>query len=386
MFLRRLFKKNNDARSFLYRKIALTFFSISVIVAIVIFAVSFSWATVTITPTVKQVSDTVSLVVQEEPLSIAGAVSGAVIQQELEAAGTFTPTAVNTVQEKVSGTLTVVNTSGRPQPLRATTRFLSSGNVLFRSTEFVTVPANGQADVAVVADASGDPGNLSGMRFILPALWPEAQKQIYGVSFIKGTAGAREVRTVTDADISNAQSELLKQLEKKFELMLDAEKTKVSASSVASAIRSDSVDRTSDHAVGEQAKEFTLTLKARFTAVLYDEQKFNAVLHEALLGNLSSGYQLIDPLPSDIQSAIVRIDPAAHAATLSVQATGGKIRTDDLQPYHKKDLIGLSRDDIVEYFRGYDDISDVSVAFYPFWVTTAPLLIDHITIRILKGR
>ncbi|MDP2630332.1 MAG: hypothetical protein Q8P56_02895 [Candidatus Uhrbacteria bacterium] len=386
MFLNRFFKKRDATRADLYRKIAISFFSISVCIAIVIFAISFSWATVTITPVVKQMTDTVAVTIQEEPVSIVGALSGKIIVQELEAAGTFTPTAVSTIQEKATGTITVVNSSSRTQPLRATTRFLSAQNVLFRSTGFVIVPANGQIEVSVIADVAGDPGDLRAERFTLPGLNPDAQKQIYGISFSAGAGGAREVRAVTDADIASAEAEVQKKLQEKFALILDTEKTKVSAPAVASATRSEIVSRMVDRAVGEQAKEFTLKLTVRFTAVLYDEQKFIAALRQSLLQNLSTGYQLIDPVASDIQSTITQVDPASHSAIISSSVTAGKIRTDDLQPYHKKDLVGLSQDDITAYFTGYDDISNVSVAFYPFWVKRAPLLLDHITIQIQKER
>lgn len=385
MFLHRFMRKKNDSRTDLYRKIALSFFSISVVIALIIFFVSFSWATVTITPIVKQLSDTVSLTVQEEPLSASGAVPGKIVRRELEASGTFTPTAVKTVEDRASGSITVLNTSGRTQPLRVTTRFLSSGNILFRSTEFVTVPAQGSVDVPVIADAVGDPGNLQSERFTLPGLNVDAQVRIYGTSFTKGAGGSQEVRAVTQTDISNAETELLAKLQEKFVLMLDAEKTRVNAAAVGSTVKNSQVSHSSDRAVGDQAKEFTLTVKAEFIGVLYDEQKFISAIHRALLANLSTGYQLIDPLISDITSTITSVDDAAHSATISANAIAGKMRNDDLQPYQKKDLAGLSREDIATYFKGYDDISDVTVSLYPFWVTRAPLLVDHITIRIQKN-
>ncbi len=384
MFLNRFFRRKNDSRTDLYRKIALSFFSISVVIAVIVFLISFSWATVSITPIVKQLTDTVSLTVQEEPVSTSGAVPGKIIRQELEASGTFTPTAVSTVEDKAAGSITVANTSGRPQQLRATTRFLSTANVLFRSTEFVTVPAQGSIDVPVIADIVGDPGDLQRERFTLPGLHADAQAKIYGTSFTKGGGGSREVRAVTETDITNAEAELLRKLQEKFNLMLDAEKTKVNAPAVASAIKSSRVSHTSDRAVGDQAKEFTLTVKVEFIGVLYDEQRFAAALHQSLLTHLSTRYQLIDPQMSDITSTVLLVDDATRSATISSRVTAGKMRTDDLQPYQKKDLAGLSREDIVTYFRGYDDISDVSVSLYPFWVTRAPLLVDHITIRIQK--
>jgi hypothetical protein len=385
-FDRILHRKKYDANAYLYRKIAITFFSISAVVAIVIFAISFSWATITLVPAVKPISDTIVVPFQEEPITLSGAFAGTLVQQELEGAGTFTPTAVSTVEGKATGTIAVVNTSSRAQPLRATTRFLSAENILFRSTAFVTVPAGGQIEVPVIADSAGEPGDLNKARFILPALWPDAQTQIYGVSFARGGGGTQTIRVVSSDDIIRAGAEVQKKLEDKFALLLDTEKAKVGAPAVASTLKSEVIEKTSDRSAGDQTKEFTVRLKVRFVAVLYDEQKLLSYLHDAMTQNLSTGYQLIDPLLEDTLGTIIALDSQTRSATVSFNVNAGRIRTDDLQPYHKKDLMGLAREDIITYFKGYNDITDVTVNFYPLWVKRAPLLLDHITIQIQKSR
>ncbi len=96
------------------------------------------------------------------------------------------------------------------------------------------------------------------------------------------------------------------------------------------------------------------------------------------------GYELINPRDEDITGTVKKVDPTSSTATIIFQVLAGKIRTTDLALYHTKDLAGLSKDDIIAYFKGYDDIKDVSVSFYPFWVMRAPLLIDHISIVVSK--
>lgn len=384
MFLNLFQNDKNSARTHLYRKIAVSFFSISVVVALGIFYVSFSWATVSLTPTVKSYTDTARLIVQDTatPSSDPSVVPGHIVQQELEGVGTFTPSQQKTVTGKMTGGLTVVNKTDNAQQLRATTRFLSSSGTLFRSQEFAVVPAHGSTVIGVKADQEGQVTGLENDTFTLPGLWPGLQKSIYGTGFAEGVGGSQEVRVITADDITHAQEDVQKKLEEKFSLLLDTEKPKVPAASVLTVIHSDIISKQTNHEVGQEAKDFELRLKVRFTAVLYDEQKAVISVSQGLSQRLSQGYQLI-PLKSDaLTASIASIDTATKTAVLSLAVHGGKIRTDDVLPYQKRDLLGLSRNDILSYFQGYDDIEHMEVSFYPFWVTRAPLLVDHIRIVI----
>lgn len=386
MFLNFFNRDRDAARTHLYRKIAVSFFSISVVVALGIFYVSFSWATVTLTPKVKGFTDTARLVVQDTstPSSDHSIVLGHIVQQELEGVGTFTPSQTKTVTTvgKMTGGLTVVNNSDHAQQLRATTRFLSSRGILFRSQEFAVVPAHGSAVIPVIADQDGQVTGLESDTFTLPGLWPGLQKSIYGTSLNSQAGGSQDVRVISADDITHAQDEVQKKLEEKFSLLLDAEKPKVSAASVLTVTHSDVLEQHTNHEVGQEAKDFELRLKVRFTAVLYDEQQALAAVSQSLTTRFSQGYQLI-PLQSDaLTASIASIDTTAKTAVLSLAVHGGKIRTDDVLPYQKRDLLGLSRNDVLSYFQGYDDIEHADVSFYPFWVTRAPLLVDHIRIVI----
>lgn len=385
MFFKQFFhKRRAEGHARIYRSLALSFFGVSVIIAIIVFYVSFSWATIRISPEVKAYMYSAALAVQDGVAS-QSALSGKILQKELEGSGIFTPTTAETRAGRVSGVITVVNKTSRPQPLRATTRFLNPAQILFRSESGVVVPAGGQIEVQVQADKEGDLGTIDTSRFTIPGLMQQTQSLIYGVSFRETASGVASVKKVTDADLERAENEVMQKLRDKFSLLLDALKPSFSANSVGSLYRSDILTRTASHTVGQETDEFTLRLNVRFTAALFDEQQMIARLAQLMQAELSSGYELMPLGPDRYTGTISSINNEQKSVMLQMNVQGAKLRTDDIQPYHTRDLVGLKKDAIIEYFRGYDDIKDVSVSFYPFWVTRAPLLVDHIKIIVDKS-
>ncbi|MEK7123021.1 MAG: hypothetical protein AAB855_04165 [Patescibacteria group bacterium] len=381
MFLSRFFHKQSDTRARVYRTIALSFFGISLAIALIVFYISFSWATITIIPEVTTFDTTTRVAMQEKGASTE-ALSGKIIERELEGAGTFVPSAVETKSSRFSGVLTVVNRTNRSQRLIQTTRFLSANDVLLRSQESAVVPAGGSVDIPVAADTDGDIGKIDTSRFTIPGLREPLQGDIYGAAFKQTTGTEQSVRKVTAPDIERAEQEVVKKLEEKFALLLDAEKASFSAPSVRSAYRSEVVKRTNSHAVDEQTDEFSLRLTVRFTGVLLNEQELTQRLMSTLQTKMSTGYDLLPIGPEQIAVTLDSADTESGQASLSIRATGSKVRSDDIRSYHTRDLAGLPKDAIIEYFRGYDDIKDIRVSFTPFWVTRAPFLIDHIKIIV----
>ncbi|MDO8656051.1 MAG: hypothetical protein Q7K45_02330, partial [Nanoarchaeota archaeon] len=109
----------------LYKKIALTFFVISIGIALIVFYISFSWATITITQKPEYFNANFNIKVAENLSSLASsdvAIAGKVIQTEMEAAGTFSTESITEISESPLAKITIINTTAKDQPLRATTR------------------------------------------------------------------------------------------------------------------------------------------------------------------------------------------------------------------------------------------------------------------------
>ncbi len=384
-----MFYHKKHPKTDLYKKIALTFFIISLGVALVVFYISFSWATITITQKPDYFTTNIAVKVAENlsvlPVSDV-AVAGKIIQTEMEAAGSFSAESVTETKQRVGGTMTLVNATNKDQQLRATTRLLNSDAFLFRTKTYVVIPAKGTIDVQVDADQDGDPNQSSLNHFILPGLWPGLQDKIYGKGFVQKTGGAMKAHILRGDDLEKAKKILIEKLKEKFSIMVDAPaalgdfKPKKLVKFLDIQVISVSVSAPLD----TQTEQFDVRLTAKATGVLYDEVGMMLKINEQLRTQLSIGQDLLPPTEQEVSYALSGVNLAEKVATVTVIAQAGKILGQDMELFNKQKLIGLTSDQIITYFKSYSDITDVHVRFYPLWVTRAPLLMDHIHILMKK--
>ncbi len=122
--------------------------------------------------------------------------------------------------QKAFGTIKIINAlDGKPQTLVATTRFRSPDGVIFRLVKATTVPGMkivndkvipGTVEASVVADSSGDSGNIGPTTWQIPGFESNARKfeKITGQSTAAmdgGSAGGKDTSIVTEADIATAK-------------------------------------------------------------------------------------------------------------------------------------------------------------------------------------
>lgn len=364
-----------------YRKIAISFFGVSLFLLGLVGYLFFSWATITVTPKALAVSegfmfDVVELQ-QGSDLEM-DQIPGKLVDQELEGTGTFSTKEGAPLVQRVTGMITVVNRSSKAQQLRETTRFLSSDGILFRSLAFVTVPSGGQTEVLVRADREGDLGSFDSTRFTLPGLWPGLQNQIYGNAFIQKTEGAGILKIVTQGDIESGIQEVVEKLKEKLKTLLEADGSTVQQ------IDARLTSAQTSAKAGDSADQFDVRVKAKVTAVIYSESNLRDAVTKKFLGKIGPGYDLLPPRDSDITASIEHVDAINKRASLKVVASAGRILSQDGLSIDKTSLAGKSSQEITSSFLASQDIENVSVKFYPFWVTRAPYLVDHINILVKK--
>src|SRR3989338_1558315 len=82
----------------------------------------------------------------------------------------YYPTGTKTISGIAGGEVVIYNKSNTAQPLVKTTRLLVANGALFRLSDRVLVPANGQVTAEVYADQSGSASDISPSRFSIPGL------------------------------------------------------------------------------------------------------------------------------------------------------------------------------------------------------------------------
>lgn len=378
-------KSISSVKSSLYRNIAISFIVLSIAIAVTIFYITFSWATIIVSPQKIQLSDSFVVTVGKDSTSFVDErLFGRVIRTSLDGSGTFSATAKEQQVQKAHGMITIVNTTGNAQPLRATTRLLSPSGFLFRTDSFIVVPAKGKVTVPVVADSKGSIEGLDLSRFTIPGLWQGLQKSIYGKDFEVNVKGDEEVSIVTQQDIDRAKEEVFQKVKNKFSLLLDIPDSSFQPKK--SVKISDVVikDFTASQKAGDRARDFTVALNAVGTGVVFDESDEMALMKERAKNQLGIGYEFVFGDDDRISHTLENLDEVKAQAHIRFDIQAGKVRGEDTSQFVKSNLTGLSKSQIKEYFSSYGDIAATDVRFYPFWVQRAPLLTDHIHILFQK--
>lgn len=369
----------------LYRNIAISFIILSIAIAVTIFYVTFSWATIIISPQKISLTDSFSVKVGKTPTSVTEEqLFGRAVQTMLDGEGTFSATSKESTKQRARGTVTIVNNTANAQPLRATTRLLTPDGFLFRTESFVSAPAKGKVTVPVIADKEGSVEGLSLTRLTIPGLWQGLQSSIYGQDFSVQTKGEEEVSLVTQEDIDRAKDEVLKKVKDKFSLLLDIPDTTFQPKKAVKISDVIVKEFTSTQKAGDKAKNFTVTLKVLGTGVVFDESESMALLKERAKSQLGIGYEFSFGEGDRVSYSLKEFDTVNSEAHVQLDVEAGKVRGEDPSQFVKSNLVGLSKNQLKEYFASYGDIADADVRFYPFWVQRAPLLTDHIHILFQK--
>ncbi len=378
-------KNQTRIKTSLYRNIALSFIILSIAIAATIFYVTFSWATIIVSPQRIPFSDSYDVNIWKKPTSLADeSLFGRVVQTSLDGEGTFSSSGKELKTQKARGSVIIVNNTAKHQPLRATTRLLTSDGFLFRTESFADVPAKGQISVPVIADKAGAIEGADLSRFTIPGLWQGLQSSIYGQYFTLSSKGEDEVSFVTQEDIDRAKSEVLQKLKDKFSLLLgipDAQfqnKKGVNISDVSVK------EFSSSHAALERAVKFTVKMNILAQGVVFDESESMPFIKQHAQNQLGMGYEFVFGGQDSVSYTLEQIDPIREEAKVRFDVTASKSRSQDESQFVKSNLVGLAKDQIKKYFASYGDIEQVDVRFYPFWVQRAPLLTDHIHILFQK--
>lgn len=222
------------------------------------------------------------------------------------------------------GRLRLINATGRAQALVERTRLLSSGGVLFRLDNRVTVPANGSVEASVTADRPGADGDVPPGRFTIPGLSAALQSQIYGESSEAFTGGV----AYTGAPLAAEELEAAKTklLEPAAEALFARIQEKAAGDVVVLkdlfALRP--AELTSAPEVGKPTGDYLLAVTAFGKALGFDPEQMNRLLARALAETLPPGTPLEGYVITDIAYRVETLDIAADTATLTVTAVAKK--------------------------------------------------------------
>lgn len=377
--------KRHDIKFNIYSRIAVSFVVLTAALLGVIIYFSIGKAVISITPEIRRTDAELVIPIgpgvptNPEERVLAGAIESI----EVEAMETILATEVREIPAKAHGTVSLINTSGRAQPLVATTRLLTPENVLFRIQKTVTVPARGRIDVEAIADKSGKEGEIAATTFIIPGLPPSRQREVYAESAVPMTGGATKDLAITDEDITAAKQNIEKKLK-------EAALEKLNATAGAVAFQPYSLTLTNTTESHEDFRNdggetpqvgMTVHLKTQATAARFDERQLFELLRNSIARAIPQFHKVYQLDYRTVTVTIVEIHPDGSGV---VKATIGawSILDSETPSLNPERFVSVTSDDIHAALAALPDIKEVNVRLFPLWAKRTPQFKENIEVRI----
>ncbi len=348
----------------LYRRLALFFIGLIAIVVMVMFYYSLIRVKITIYPKGDQPARQQTIVLTDTVPVTDGTAPAKFLQINSEYRQTFRATGQGqaTSSGKLAGQVTLVNTTAKDQPLRATTRLLTANGVLYRLRNFVTVPAGGQIVTEAYADqVKAENAVAAATKFTIPGLWSGLQDKIYAVANQNIDYQSDGQAIVLAADLEQAISQAKQAAAQQAKSQLDQQ---ANGETLVYWLDDSQWPVSSDAQAGDQKAEFTVTVKVAAGAAI--------VSAEAIKGLLS---QSEDAAKVDEQSLSYQLSawqPQQHQAQLNVSYKAELVADQADQLVDKRALVGLSRQQLETYLSGQPNVASYKITWQPGFLSKVP--------------
>ena len=360
-----------------YRIIALTFLVVTVaLLGIVIFTI-LKKTEITIIAT--EDAKTVNIIVTAEPAKIGDkSLVALVTSTKFYWSEKYTPTATRQVDGTAKGEIIIYNKTGEDQPLVATTRFITPNGVLFRLSDRVLIPANGQITASVYADQSGTKSDIGPSQFTIPGLNTEKQKFVYGESAKPMAGGSGKVGIVSENDFKTAEADFAEKTKQAFLASLSAG-SQAYDQKIISITQSGA---TSTHQIGAEAGEFTISGTSTIVIVLYNGNDLDEILKKEVSTGIDTASEKILSIGAEPKISVASTDLTNNSAQLAV-STEAIVTLDANAPLlNKENFLNKDKGEVERYIVKLPHVTGISVKFTPSWIGKTPSVVDKLKIVV----
>ncbi|MFA5030119.1 MAG: baseplate J/gp47 family protein [Patescibacteria group bacterium] len=268
------------------------------------------------------------------------------------------------------GDITITNSWAQNQPLQATTRFLSSGGVLFRSTERIDVPSGGAATIHVVADQKGASGNIpAGTRFTIPGLWQGLQEQIYGTNEQVFTGGLKKIAVISEDNIAAAQEHALTGLDEQAASEMKGNETDIESY----VLRSELLLSQASASAGTEADSLSYSTRGRYIALHIPSENLYTMLYTKLGLILTDDEEVTEINLDALHITVESIASSSESAQIRIHATGIARLKDTASIFSSVSLSNKTPADLNTIAENDQGIESISASLSPFWAHKTPI-------------
>lgn len=359
------------------RRLAVNFLILSLNLLIIILYFALSQAKIILEPAVEEFKHalTINMAADGQTSGDSITVAGKIASTTAALEQSFPATGIKEVEAPAVGEIVIYNTTtNRQQPLVATTQFVNDAGQIVRLKETVTVNPGQTITAAAYADKAGRTGEVEPGRFQILKL-KGARDQIYGLVKERFTGGVKTIRIVSNDDLSRARAEMEQKLKLLGQEKLSAGQDKINSNEININI---TLYRPSAKA-GERAENFIVKTEAEAKIFVFDKEAAKEIIKNNLMKNLPPDKTLIEVDDNSFTAA-----PDASGQTLNAAITARLLAQLPTSVFDKKAIVGLSREQVKNYFTRQPGVKKVFVEFWPFWVRSVPKSESHIKIEIIK--
>ncbi len=327
----------------------------------------------------------------------------------------YQSTGQNFQGQNAQGAITVINASDQPWPLLPHTRFQASNNLIFRSTDSTTVPAQsptgpGTVDIPVVADPTdalgqviGDRGNIAPSSFFLPGLSAANQKKLYAQSKNPMTGGKTIVtKFITQDDINAAEQKLATDLKNSAQAELEStvsQKNDADKNNLVLLVGDNAFQTTNPqitvppNLVNQKLDSFEIDGQLVATGVAYNRDELMNMLKTELKLNQSPEKKLVHIDETSLTYRIFETD--APTKKVKITATIKGIEEFEIDPEKengarivqtiKDHVVGHQISEARDYIQNLPEVNKVTINSWPAWAPTMPNVPDNINIQVVSS-
>jgi hypothetical protein len=369
----------------LYRKIALIFVFLTVVLLAAIFYFSFTKVTITLIPNQERISNNMIIDIydgEKIEQSDKNAIKGVVKLVEISHKKTYESSGTEVVGEETAGKVKIYNSYTKNQPLVATTRLLAPDGKLFRIKNTVNVPVGGSVEVEVYADQPGPEMAIGPTKFTIPGLWAGLQDKIYAENSEPIIYKQKVKKHVVQEDIDNSIRDLKKEL-------LDKAKSEINEnykdySQIIYDIDENTIKSKVYAKDGDPAEEFEAEMEADVAVVAFEDQLASELAKQKFISSLPENKELVSFDANNIIYSLSNYNYNEGVAAVNANFDGKVTLKENYEIVEKNKILGLNEGQLDAYLSGLPEIAGFEVKFFPAFIKKVPRLADRVDIIVKK--
>lgn len=321
-------------------------------------------------------------------------IPGKILEEEKELWQEFSATGINREEGRAEGIVRVYNRYNPPVPITliANTRFLSDSEKSFRSLKKIYIQAaklkNGKiipswTDTKIVAIEPGEDYNIEPAEFSIPKLVGTSYYYTtYGESTVSMTGGFEtESKQVTKENIQKAEGVLTKRLLDSARISLES---KVPSEFILfnDAISGEIIEVSPFVKAGAVVEKFNVQAKVKTTALIFKKSDLEKIAKEFILSEIPVSKKLFkESLNLNYTQELINLEEGEITINLKFSV---KIYSAISEKELSALLKGKSNEEIREvvYEVLPQQVSQIEINFWPFWVGKTPKNLNKINIEL----